>query len=52
MVLIKTQRDGSYQNKIADKTCKRPEDGVRTPKHVGIILLLILYNFSVHLFVY
>jgi len=37
---------------LADKTCKLREDGVRTPKHVGIILILILYYFYVHLLVY
>jgi len=31
-----------YRN---DKTCKLPEDGVRTPKHVGVILILILCYF-------
>jgi hypothetical protein len=27
---------------LADKTCKLPEDGVRTPKAVRVILILIL----------
>ena len=27
----------------ADTNCKLPEDGVRTPKHVAEILILILY---------
>jgi len=37
---------------LADKTCKIPKDGVRTPKHVVVILILILYYFCVHLLVY
>jgi len=36
---------------VADKTCKLPEDGVRTLKHVRVILMLILYYFCVHLLV-
>jgi len=35
----------------ADTTCKLPEDGVSTPKHVGAILILILYCLHVHLLV-
>ena len=34
---------------VTDKMCKLPEDGVRTPKHVGVILISILYYFCVHL---
>jgi hypothetical protein len=26
---------------VADETCKLPEDGVRAPKHVRVILILI-----------
>jgi len=28
---------------LADTICKLPEDGVLTPKHVGVILILILH---------
>jgi len=28
---------------LADTTCKLPEDGILTPKHVGVILILILH---------
>ena len=28
---------------LANTTCKFPADGVLTPKHVGVILLLILH---------
>jgi hypothetical protein len=37
---------------LANKTCKIPEDSVRTLKHVGVILILILYYLHVHLLVY
>ena len=37
---------------LADKICKLPEYSVRTPKHVGVVLILILYYFDVHLLVY
>ena len=33
------------------KRSKLPEGGVRTPKHVGAILMLILYSFYEHLLV-
>jgi hypothetical protein len=36
----------------ADKICKLPEDCVITPKHVIVMLILILYYFYVHLLVY
>jgi len=36
---------------FADKTCKLPEDGVRTPKHVGVILILVLYYCYVHMYI-
>jgi hypothetical protein len=32
---------------LADKTSKFPEDGVRTPKRVGVIVILILYYFYI-----
>ena len=28
---------------LADTTCKLPDDGVLAPKHIGIILMLILH---------
>ena len=28
---------------LADEICNLCEDGVRTPKHIGVILVLILY---------
>ena len=31
-----------YGKTLADPTCKLPEDGARTPKHVGAIWILIL----------
>jgi hypothetical protein len=34
------------------KTCQLSEDGVRTPKFVGGILILILYYFYVHMLVF
>jgi len=30
---------------LADKTCELPHDGVRTPKYVAVIWILILYYF-------
>jgi len=33
----------SFVTESYDKTCKLLEDGVRTPKHVTVILVLILY---------
>ena len=34
---------------LADTTCEFPEDGVLTPKHVGVILILILHYLFVHM---
>jgi len=31
---------------LADTTCKIPEDGVRTSKHVGAILILIYTTYK------
>ena len=36
---------------LAVTICKLPEDGVLTPKHVGVILVLILYYLHVQLLV-
>jgi len=36
---------------LANKTCKLPEDGVRTPKRIGVILIFILHYFYVRLLV-
>jgi len=36
---------------LGNTTCKLPEDGVLTPKHVGIVLILILRYLFVHVLV-
>jgi len=40
-----------YGKTLADTNCKLPEVGARTPKHVGVILVLILYYLHMHLLV-
>jgi hypothetical protein len=36
---------------LDDTTCKFPEDGVLTPKHVGVILILILNYLFMHMLI-
>jgi len=36
---------------LDDTTCKFPEDGVLAPKHVGVILILILHYLVVRMLV-
>ena len=35
---------GREKSNFSYTTCKPPEDGVRISKHVGVIIILILYN--------
>ena len=37
---------------LANTTCKPPEDGILTPKHVGVILKVNLRYLFVHMLVY
>jgi hypothetical protein len=41
---------GVSRTTLANTTSKFPEDGVLTPKYVGVILILILHHF-VHMLV-
>ena len=48
---LKTSWSGTLQT-LGDTTCKLPENGVLTPKHVGVILILIVRYLFVQMLVY
>jgi hypothetical protein len=48
---LKTSWSGTLKT-LADTTCKLPENGVLTPKHIGVILILIVHYLFVQMLVY